>query len=83
MLTTSAFQALAVNRRMVPRHGDTKQDFIRQRSAGKSDSGPGHQLNDSTTAFHFDSGSIAWIHTDDHALSADPQVQVQTAVVDR
>ena len=26
---------------------------------------------------------IAWIHTDDHTLPADPQVQVQTAVVDR
>jgi hypothetical protein len=43
-------------------------------SAGKSDCGPGHQLNDSTAAFHFDSGGVAWIHADDHALSADPQV---------
>ena len=53
-------------------------------SAGKSDGGARHQLNHSTTALHFDSGSgVAWIHTDDHALSADPQVQVQTTVVDR
>jgi hypothetical protein len=52
------------------------------RSARKSDSGPGHQLNNSTTAFHFDAGSIARIHTDDHTLPADPQVQVRAAVVD-
>ena len=35
-------------------------------------------------AFHLDpGGGIAWIDTDDHTLPADPQVQVQTAVVDR
>src|SRR5277367_1490049 len=61
----------------------TRSNTHRQRLAGKTDSGPGHQLNDSTTAFHFDSGGIAWIDTDDRPLSADPQVQVQTAVVDR
>src|SRR6188472_2971724 len=58
-------------------------DSRRLRSAREPDSGPGHQLNDPTMALHFHSGGIAWVHADDHALSADPQVQVQTPVVDR
>jgi hypothetical protein len=41
-------------------------------SPGKSDGGSGHQLNDTTVAFHFDPGGVAWIHTDDHTLPADP-----------
>src|SRR3954462_15097471 len=53
-------------------------------SAREPDGGAGHQLNDTTMAFHLDpGGGIAWIDTDDHTLPADPQVQVQTAVVDR
>ena len=34
-------------------------------------------------AFDVDSAGAAWLRADDHALAADPQVQVQTAVVDR
>ena len=43
-----------------------------QPSAWESDGRAGHQLNDSTVAFHLDPGGVAWIHTDDHALPADP-----------
>jgi hypothetical protein len=57
---------------IVPPRGKSNEQW----SAGESDSGPGHQLDDSTTAFHFDSAGVAWIHTDDRPLSTDPQVQV-------
>ncbi|MGO8940711.1 MAG: hypothetical protein ACLQLO_27590, partial [Mycobacterium sp.] len=38
----------------------------------KPDSASGHQLNDATTAFHFDSARIPWIQADHHTLSAHP-----------
>lgn len=41
-------------------------------SAGESNGRAGHQLNDSTVAFHLDPRGVARIHTDDDALPADP-----------
>ena len=52
-------------------------------SPGKSDGGAGRQLNDATTAFHFDSVRVAWIHADDRALATDAEMQMKTPIEDR
>ena len=52
-------------------------------SRGESDSASGRKSLDATTAFHVDAASAPGIHADYRTLATDPQVQVQSTVVNR